>query len=101
MTLKSDITNDLDTFINPNEFADAAIYNNNTICGIFTDAYKGIDLATGEIESTDPQYETKASNIIAIGHGDTLIINGVTYYVISIQPDGTGFVLLTFSRDAP
>ena len=58
-------------------------------------------MATGEIESTDPQVIVKASDISGIEHGATLIINSITYYVVGIHPDGTGIVILMLSRDAP
>ena len=101
MTLKSDITSDLPTFLNSNEFADTVTYNSTSIAGIFDDAYKGINMATGEIESTDPQVIVEASDISGIEHGATLIINSVIYYVTGIHPDGTGITILMLSRDAP
>lgn len=101
MTLKADITSDLSTFLNSNEFATTITYNSTSIVGIFDDAYKGINLATGEIESTDPQVIIKASDISGIEHGATLIINSTTYYVTGIHPDGAGLTTLMLSRDAP
>ena len=101
MTLKTDITGDLPTFLNSNEFASTITYNSVTIIGIFDDAYKGINLATGEIESTDPQVIVKASDISGLEHGATLIINSITYYVTGIHTDGTGLTTLLLSKDAP
>lgn len=101
MTLKSDITNDLATFLNTNEFATSITYNSNVIKGIFDDAYKGINMATGEIESTDPQVVVKTSDVSDIEHGNNLVISSTTYYVIGIQPDGTGLTTLILSKDAP
>lgn len=100
MTLKADITSDLPTFLNSNDFAVTVTYNATSIVGIFDDAYKGINLA-GEIESTDPQVIVRASDISGLEHGATLIINSVTYYVTAIHTDGTGLVTLLLSRDAP
>lgn len=101
MTLKSDTATDIDTFLSTNEFAVSYTYNSNVFTGIFDDAYKGINLATGEIESTEPQIIVKSSNVSGIEHGNTLIINSITYYVIGIHPDGTGLTTLTLSKDAP
>lgn len=101
MTLKSDITSDLPTFLNSNDFAETITYNSTSIVGIFDDAYKGINIATGEIESTDPQVIVKASDIAGIEHGATLIINSITYYVTGIHTDGTGLTALMLSKDAP
>lgn len=101
MTLKADIISDLTTFLNSNEFAASITYNSATIKGIFDDAYKGINLATGEIESTNPQVIVRASGISGLEHGATLIINSITYYVTGIHTDGTGLTTLLLSRDAP
>ena len=101
MTLKSDIASDLPVFLNSNDFAVTVTYNSTSIVGIFDDAYKGINLATGEIESTDPQVIVRASDISGLEHGATLIINSVTYYVTAIHTEGTGLTTLILSRDAP
>ncbi len=101
MTLKADITSDLTTFISTDEFAVSITYNSTTIQGIFDDAYEGINAATGEIESTDPQVIVKASDVSGLGHGDTMIISGTTYYVTGIHTDGTGLKTIILSRDTP
>lgn len=101
MTLRTDITSDLDTFLNSDEFATSVTYNSATINGIFDDAYKGINMTTGEVESTDPQVIVKSGDVSGIEHGDTITINSITYYVIGIHADGTGITTIILSRDAP
>lgn len=101
MTLKSDITSDLDTFLDTDEFAVSITYNSTTIKGIFDDEYKGVNALTGEIEATAPQAIVKTSDVSGIAHGNTLTINSTTYYVIGIQQDGTGLTILILSKDSP
>lgn len=101
MTLKADITSDLTTFLNADEFAVSITYNSATIKGIFDDEYKAVNQLTGEVEATAPQVVVKTSDISGIAHGNPLTINSTTYYVIGIQQDGTGLTTIILSRDAP
>ena len=101
MTLKTDILNDLPTFLDTDDFAVSITYNSKSIAGIFDDEYKGVNPLTGEIEATAPQVIVKISDVSGIVHGSVLLINSTTYYVISIRPDGTGLTTLILSKDAP
>lgn len=68
---------------------------------VFDNEYAVVSLAGDvAIESVSPAAHCKDSDIIGAKHGDTLVINSVTYYVIGIQPDGTGITILILSRDA-
>lgn len=67
---------------------------------IFDNDFKAINLITGEVELAGPQAICKTSDVSTAIHGDTLVINSITYYIIGIQPDGTGITILILSRDA-
>lgn len=74
-------------------FGVTATYNGSTsVDGIFDNGY----LATmgGDVDSTDPTFTCELSSIPAVANNDTLLINAITYVVVSIEPDGTGLVTL-------
>ena len=99
MTFKDDLTNDLDIFLDDDEFAVDVIFNSVTIQGIFDNEF--IEAVEGEmgIETTVPQCQFKTSDVSTAVHGDTMIINSIDYNIIGIQPDGTGMTLILLSED--
>lgn len=66
---------------------------------IFDNDFKAVNLATGEVESTGPQAVCKTSDVSNAVHGDTLTVGCISYYIIGIQPDGTGITILFLSKD--
>lgn len=98
MTLKADIVTDLTNFFNTDEFADSATYTHAavpaTIKVIFDDDYQAVQ----GVESSGPVALAKTTDVSAAIHGDTLVINTVTWYVRGIQPNGDT-TLLILSRE--
>ena len=41
----------------------------------------------------------KASDVTGAARGDTLLVDGVTYYVTEAMPNGDGFTVLRLSRE--
>lgn len=73
-------------------FAVAVVYNGGvTINIIFDAAYIEVD-AGGVVgfQSNTPRALVAAADTPSIAIGDTLVIAGVTFAVVEIQPDGTG-----------
>ncbi len=99
MTFKTNLTGDLDTFLDNEEFAVDITYNSGTIQGIFDNEF--IASVEGEvgIESTIPQVLVKSSDVASASHDDTMTIDSVVYNIIGIQPDGTGLTLILLSQD--
>ena len=99
MTFKDDINNDIDFFLNNEEFAVDVLYNSVTIQGIFDDAFvSGAEDGVGVI-TTDPQILMKTSDLSSIAQGDIMNVNSVDYKVAEWHPDGTGMTLVLLSRD--
>jgi len=73
-----------------------AVYNGSlAVEGVFSKDY--IDASGGstvDFESSTPAFVCQAADVPAIARADTLLINGTTYSVTGIEPDGTGLVLL-------
>lgn len=99
MTFKDDLTNDLDIFLDDDEFAVDVILNSVTIQGIFDNEF--ISAVEDEIgvETTIPQGQFKTSDVSTAVHGDQMTINSIVYNIIGIQPDGTGMTLILLSQD--
>ncbi len=100
MTLKSDLTDDISTFIDTDEFAETFVFSRSglTIDAIFDEAFV---LIVDDVETTQPMAQVADSDVSGITHDDTLtrVSDGVVYKVIKIQPDGTGITFVFLSRD--
>ena len=91
MTL--DTTIDSDVFLA--DFGVTALYNGTTsITVIFDNAYEAVEMNGVIMEARGPQAQCKTTDVPNAAHGDTLLINTVTYTVHEVQPDGTGFTTL-------
>ena len=78
---------DFDPFFE--DFGIAAVRNGATsVTGLFDKAYGE---AFGLISGNDPVFRCLTS--VGMARADTLVINGATYTVVSIEPDGTGIDL--------
>ena len=105
MSLLDQIDQDLDdVFFSTDDFAQDATWTPSggsatPIKVIFDDEYIGMNIGTGEIDSSDPMVRVKTSTVPNIAEGDTIEINTTTFYVISPQPDGTGVTLMQLSRN--
>jgi len=93
---------DLDVFFQ--DFVVDAIYTPqggvaSTIKVIYDREYIAVDTAGNVLmESRSPIAHCKNSDIPNVKHGDTLMIDGMTFYVTEIQPDGTGITRLILSE---
>ncbi len=99
MTFKDDITTDLSTFLDSNEFAISITYGSTTIKGIFDNSFEAIDLDENSVENTQPQVIVRTSDITGLKQGDIFIINSISYNVTGIHADGTGLTTVLLSQD--
>ncbi len=62
----------------------------------------GILTSTGnlEVQNAQPQARCKTSDISSAARGDTLVIDGTTYYVTRVEPINTLETVLYLSLDA-
>ena len=97
MTLRADILTDLDTILSTDDFAVVAtLSGGSTINVIFDNPYFDV-LA---VESRDPSAVCKTSDVTALVHGSTLVIDSITYYITEKEPTGYGTTLLRLSKEA-
>lgn len=99
MSLKDLLISDIYTFLDTSEFAVEATFKGATINVIFDDEFEGVNLQTGNVESSAPQAYCKSTDVSNAVHGDTLTIGEVIYKIIGIQADGTGISILILSKD--
>lgn len=81
MTLKSQITSDLATFFNSDEFAEAISYNSATIYGIIERLQ---DPDFGQDTATRANVTLKASDVADLAYGETLSFDGLDWLVEGI-----------------
>ncbi len=99
-----DFTNDLDSFVNPLDFAGSATYtpvagSPVTVTGIYDDQTiedRG-EAEIGERES-QPTFECKTSDVPNAGHDDTLVVSGQSHKVVGVDKDGTGVTTLILEK---
>ena len=71
----------------------------STIRGYFDNAY--FDTQAGEtiLDTTQPRFTCKREDIEGIERGDTAVINGDNYSVLSVQPDPTGTAIIVLTNE--
>lgn len=98
------IDDDLDVFID--DFSeDAAIVftwegGSKTCKGIFDNGF--VDAQIGEISlaTTQPRLTCKAADVVGIVPREaTTSVRGQNYSVVEVQPDGTGFAVVTLAHE--
>jgi hypothetical protein len=99
------LTDDIDAILNVDEFATSATHTNEfdvsaTVYGIFDNDYFSVDTGVGSVSmaETNPRFLGKTSAFTDIKYGDELEIDGVTWIIREIMPDGTGMTELTLER---
>lgn len=58
---------------------------------IFDNEYIDVDIGEAGVQSTQPKFICKTTDVSSLTEGDTAVINSTTYYIQIIQQDGTGF----------
>ncbi len=81
------------------DFAESITYTPNggaavSFSAIFDQQYAEIE----GVDSAAPAVHCLSSDVSNAKQGDTVVVQSVTYSVISVQPDGTGVVVLILSR---
>ncbi|MFZ5697765.1 MAG: head-tail joining protein [Pseudomonadota bacterium] len=87
-------TEDLSQFVDPDEHGTTAQYKGSvSVNGIFDN---GSYVVSGDaaVEGTQPTFLCVEADVPALEHDEEFLIDGVTYYVDGIKPDGTGMVLI-------
>lgn len=85
---------DLSAFFSTSAFATTATLDGASVAGIFDNAYMdALGLAT-----TEPRFTLRSTDATTTTTASLLVVNGATYRVRSVQPDGTGVTVLALER---
>lgn len=95
MAFTEDLTPMFDTV---HGFAVNATFKTATIPVIFDDQYyaeQGMDV---DIASSRPAATCRTADVSTAAEGDSIVINGTTYYVTVVMPDSTGITVLSLRK---
>jgi hypothetical protein len=76
------------------DFGVDVIYGGVTFNGIYNAPYQGVNVTTGEIESSEPSVIVPSDKVTGVAHGDAITIDSTGMFVCGIEPDGTGVTVL-------
>jgi hypothetical protein len=80
------------------DFGEPAIINGKEVTVIFDNEFKMAVPMGADVESSSPTAIAMSSDVDGVAHGDIVEIREVTYKIIEIKPDGTGFTVLVLSE---
>lgn len=96
-------SDDLDAFLDPEDFGVEAIIDGKSVDGIFDNDFLLADLGVG-MESRDPRFMVKTTDVKSVVHDDSVLVpdeisgGTTTYKVKGIEPDGTGITTLVLEK---
>lgn len=78
------------------DFGVTAVINGTiNVTGIFDDHFLMVDELDLNIESSSPQFLCRTSDLTGVADGMTLVVNSTNYVITTLEPDGTGFTVIT------
>lgn len=95
---------DLGQFLNVDDFATAAVVHfhaggTRTVSGIFDDPYLNAQAGEYDMDTSDPRFTAKESDLVGIRRGDSIVLDGAAYDILTgPQPDGTGMAVLKLAK---
>ncbi len=99
-----DMESDIPKILAQMPMADTASYTrfgyaSVDIKGIFENRTANDDTGQGSVRNTKPCFSCATADVESAGTKDTLALQGITYKVRSVEPDGTGWTTLWLSKD--
>ena len=104
MSFKDQLNQDLDVFFNDDEFTDSATLENGLSISVYFDEKDDVVFDTGldsDVSASVPSITCKADDVSGLKHGDSLILNAMTYYIIDMDPPQSGVRKIYLSEDRP
>lgn len=97
------IYNDVDHFFRPGVTSMDAVYTNlenesRNIQVIFDIPSASVNIQNFEITSSNPKATAKSADVTDAEEGCSLVINGATYKIIDVRPDGYGLTELSLKN---
>lgn len=104
MSFKDQINQDLDVFFNDEEFTEIATLSNGLSISVYFDEKDDVVFDTGldsDVSASVPSATCKSVDVASMRHGDSVVVNSITYYVIDMDPPQNGVRKLYLSKDRP
>lgn len=84
-------------------FAVSAVFKRDaatiaTVAVIFNDPSKSVEINNTDIEEPAPFLQAPTASLVAVQRGDTVTVNGATFRIERIHPDGTGTSLVLLAE---
>ena len=70
-----------------------------TATGIFDNSFVDANIGETALDSTAPRLTCKYSEVATVPREATVTVRGKLYSVTQVQPDGTGFALVTLAHE--
>jgi len=104
MSFKDQLNQDLEVFFNDAEFCDAALLESGAVVSVYFDEKDDVVFDTGldsDVSASVPSITCKADDVKSVDHGDVVVVNTQTYYVIDMDPPQSGVRKMYLSEDRP
>lgn len=88
-------TEPLAGYFGTDDFAVSATLAGVAVTGIFDARYYE---PLGTVEGSQPMFMLPTASAPSAAHGQALVVNGRTYTVVGVEPDGTGVTLLRLAE---
>ena len=96
----------VDDFFRTDDFAeDATFYpvsgsgSGSVIPAIFDDGYQETNIGGTSYQNASPRVTVRTSDVPSISVGSVLVMRSVTYYVMTVDNDGTGVSTVHLSKE--
>lgn len=76
------------------DFAVPAMIRGRSVAVIFDEQY----IDAGGVESSEPAATCQSADLEGVEQDDDMQVNGRTFRIIGVQPDGTGVTVLRLAR---
>ena len=104
MSFKDQASKDLEVFFNNEEFAEIGLLENGLSISVYFDEKDDVVFDTGldsDVSVSVPSVTCKSVDVASMSHGDSIVVNNITYYVIDMDPPQNGVRKLYLSEDRP
>lgn len=85
------LVDDVSAFFRTDEFAVSALLDGAPAVGLFDNAYQTV---LGGMATMGPAFSLPTAAAGAAAQGSTLVVEGATYRVRNVEPDGNGVTIL-------
>ena len=93
---------DMGVFFNTDEFASWAVFKTEpqrSVRGVFDNAFFDESIGQNILDTTAPRFTCALSDVAGIERGTDVEIDGKTYSVLAVEPEGTGLASVRLAHE--